>query len=257
MDSPRDRSSSAPTLIVSVQRALRLLEAVAAHPGGAVAKALARDTGFPLATTYHLLRTLAFEGYLRRLPDGVYVLSDGIPSLLDGERTQAVVGRIRAALATLRDETRAAAYLSVFEHGEIVLKEIVDGPRMPRVEQWVGFQDAAHATALGKAVLGALRPDTCRAYLSEHPLHALTPRTITDRRRLLDDLVTSVAQGVAIDREEYAVGTLCVASPVFANSVVGALAISLPARRRDELAQVGPVVRRIATRMSMALSLSI
>ena len=44
-----------PTLITSVQRALRLLEAVSAHENGAPAKKLARETGLPLATAYHLL----------------------------------------------------------------------------------------------------------------------------------------------------------------------------------------------------------
>lgn len=53
------------TLIGSVQRAMRLLEAVAGHECGAPAKQLARETGLALPTTYHLLRTLVHEGYLR------------------------------------------------------------------------------------------------------------------------------------------------------------------------------------------------
>ncbi|MEV8154761.1 helix-turn-helix domain-containing protein, partial [Streptomyces fradiae] len=57
-------TTTAPTLIGSVQRALRLLEAVGAHADGAPAKQLARETGLPLATAYHLLRTLTHEGYL-------------------------------------------------------------------------------------------------------------------------------------------------------------------------------------------------
>lgn len=52
-----------PTLIRSVQKGLWLLEVLADRPEGTPAKALARLTGFPLATTYHLLRTLAHDGY--------------------------------------------------------------------------------------------------------------------------------------------------------------------------------------------------
>src|ERR1044072_5343649 len=59
-----------PTLITSVQRALRLLEAVSAHANGAPAKKLARETGLPLATPYHLLRTLVHDGYIRKRDDG-------------------------------------------------------------------------------------------------------------------------------------------------------------------------------------------
>ena len=49
--------SDGPTLIQSVQRALRIMEVVAEHDGRARAKEVARATGLPLATTYHLLRT--------------------------------------------------------------------------------------------------------------------------------------------------------------------------------------------------------
>jgi IclR family transcriptional regulator, acetate operon repressor len=256
VESPRDRPSSPATLIVSVQRALRLLEAVARHPGGAVAKALAREAGLPLGTTYHLLRTLTFEGYLRRQADGAYVISEGISSLVEGCQDQAVVSRVRSALATLRDETKAAAYFALYEDGEIQVKEIVDSPRAPRVDEWVDFEDAAHATALGKMLLSSMEPGERTDYLSQHRLHALTPRTVTDRTRLTAELHRSAAEGVVLDREEYSVGTVCVATPVHAGSQLGALAVSLPTHRIDEVTGIGSTVRRIAKRMSLKLSLT-
>lgn len=72
-----------PTLIGSVQRALRLLEAVGSHSEGAPAKQLAREAGLPLPTAYHLLRTLTHEGYLRR-ESGVFVLGDAAGRLAGG-----------------------------------------------------------------------------------------------------------------------------------------------------------------------------
>ncbi|WP_328633064.1 helix-turn-helix domain-containing protein [Streptomyces sp. NBC_00356] len=52
------------TRLQSVERALRILTEVARHPQGLTAKRLARFLDVPLATTYHLLRTLAHEGWL-------------------------------------------------------------------------------------------------------------------------------------------------------------------------------------------------
>src|ERR1700741_4111722 len=66
------------TLITSVQRALALLRAASRAPGGAPAKQLARSVGLPMGTTYHLLRTLTYEGYLQRRTDGSYVLGEEI-----------------------------------------------------------------------------------------------------------------------------------------------------------------------------------
>lgn len=57
-----------PTLIDSVVRALSILDAVGAAELPQPAKKLARETGIPLPTAYHLLRTLVHERYLQRSP---------------------------------------------------------------------------------------------------------------------------------------------------------------------------------------------
>jgi len=253
-----DESDATPgTLIGSVQRALRLLEAASVHEEGRPAKALAREVGLALGTTYHLLRTLTFEGYLRRLPNGNYVLGDGMSHLLHAGTYQAALSRARPVLATLRDQLRAAAYLSLFEDGEIVLRDLTDAPYAPRIDLWVGFHDAGHATALGKAVLASLDPGQAREYLAAHPLADLTPRTITNAGRLAAALERVRESGIAIDDEEYAIGSACVAAPVRANGVTGAVAVSFPARRLEELDEVAPALRATAARIARAISLTI
>jgi IclR family transcriptional regulator, acetate operon repressor len=245
------------TLIGSVQRALRLLEAVSVHEEGRPAKALAREVGLALGTTYHLLRTLTFEGYLRRLPNGSYVLGDGVGHLLHLGTYQAALSRARPVLATLRDQTRAAAYLSLYEDGEIVLRDITDAPYAPRIDLWVGFRDAGHATALGKAVLASLTPAEVREYLAAHPLADLTPRTITSAGPLLASLEQVRASGIAVDTEEYAIGSACVACPVRAPGLTGAVALSFPARRTSDLGAMIPPLQATAKRVSRALTLTI
>lgn len=120
-----------PTLISSVQRAFRLMEAVGAHEGGVPAKQLARETGLALATTYHLLRTMVHDGYVRKLDDGTFVLGEKLDALHGGSRDQAALSRVRPTLTELRDGLSAAAYLTFYEEGEIRVAEIVDGPKAP------------------------------------------------------------------------------------------------------------------------------
>ncbi|WP_243726221.1 IclR family transcriptional regulator [Actinomadura rubrisoli] len=239
-----------------MQRALRLMEAVASHPSGAPAKQLAREAGLPLATAYHLLRTLAFEGYAVRLSDGVWVLGDRVQHLYGQSRMQQVFACVRPTLTALRDELGAAAYFGLLVDDEIRLIDVADGPRTPRVDFWVGFGDAAHATAIGKCVLSQLDEDRRRDYLSRHPLVDLTPHTITEPRRLLRTLSTPI--GLSIDREEYALGTGCAAVPVTdaSGGVVGALAISCPPER---LAQIDAFAHRLqaaAARIQRSLALT-
>ncbi|MGW1027779.1 IclR family transcriptional regulator [Streptomyces sp. NPDC002577] len=250
-------AESGPTLISSVQRAFRLLEVVGAHEGGAPAKQLARETGLPIATTYHLLRTLMHDGYVQKLDDGGFVLGDRLRGLQTGSRGQALLSRIRPTLAALRDEVSAAAYLTFYEEGEIRVAEIVDSPRAPRVDLWVGFEDAGHATALGKTILRELDGESRNDYLARHPLADLTPRTITQPAELLRRLESDAAAPAVLDLEEYSLGTVCIAVPVYSGDKLGSLGVSL---RADRLARIDRVRERLipaAGRVTRGLSLTI
>ena len=246
-----------PTLISSVQRAFRLLEAVSAHENGAPAKQLARETGLPLATAYHLLRTLVHDGYVRKLDDGGFILGERLQTLHTTGRAQALLSRIRPTLAALRDELSTAAYLTFYEEGEIRVAEIVDGPRTPRVDLWVGFEDAGHATALGKSVLRELDDDARKDYLSRHSLADLTPKTITDTPELLRRLDSSPMAPAVTDLEEYSLGTVCVAVPVYSGNTLGSLGVSLRADRRSRLEEITTRLLPAASRVTRGLSLTI
>jgi IclR family acetate operon transcriptional repressor len=240
-----------PTLIGSVQRALRLLDAVCASERPATAKCLARTLGLPLPTVYHLLRTLVYEGYLRKLDDG-YVLGSHADGLRQGNTMQGMVSRARPALAALRDDVHGAAYLSLYEDGEIVLVDVADAPRIKCVDLWVGMHDAGHATAFGKCILSCLDKPGRDDYLSRHKLADLTPRTVTDRQIL--ERTLSAGPAIVADREEYLLGTACLAAPVHGPDVLGAIAVSVPIRRYASLVAEADRLSRTASRVARALT---
>jgi hypothetical protein len=224
-------NENSPTLIQSVQRALRLVEAVGATEGRAHAKELARAVGLSQSTTYHLLRTLTHEGYLRRLDDGSYVLGPTLTQVVNQNQMTSVLSRTRATMQGLRDELRAPVYLAIYGDGEMSVVEIVDSPKAPSIDLWVGIHDSAHATALGKCILGALDEEARNDYLARHPLHALTARTVTSRL----DLEHEIHGGspLARDSEEYAIGVHCLAAPVVGPDFVGAVAVAGRSAKRS------------------------
>ena len=242
-----------PTLIASVRRALRLMEVVASHPAGAPAKQLARQADLPLATAYHLLRTLVHDGYVVRTADGLYLLGDRVDSLHSRRRIQVLLGRVREVLSDLRDELGAAAYLCVYEEGEIRIIDVADGPRNPRVELWVDMNDSAHATALGKCVLSQLGSDERRDHLARHPLVSLTPYTITHP----GELERRLGASVALDAEEYVLGTGCAAVPVTdaTGTTVGALAVSCSPDRLPGIQASAARIQAAAARITRALTI--
>lgn len=238
-----------PTLIQSVQRALRIIEVVGEHAGRARAKEIARATGLPLATTYHLLRTCTHEGWLQRLDDGSYVLGHRIDVVRSQGTAARGIAHARPALEWLRDALCGAVYLARYVDGEIVVAEIVDSARAPRIDLWVGMHDAAHATALGKCILGQLPVTEREDYLARHPLNDLTPRTVVDRRLLR----LPPTGGIAVDDGEYAIGVSCLAATVTAGREAGAVGVvtapremGRPLTRQTLLLGAGRVSRALA-----------
>jgi DNA-binding IclR family transcriptional regulator len=121
----------------------------------------------------------------------------------------------------------------------------------------VGFEDAGHATALGKSVLRELDDEARKDYLSRHNLADLTPRTITSRPELLRRLDSSPVAPAVTDLEEYALGTVCVAVPVYSGDTLGSLGVSLPADRLSRLEEILARLIPTASRVTRGLSLTI
>lgn len=237
-----------PTLIGSVQKALRLLEVVAASPVAMPAKKLARVTDLPLPTTYHLLRTLEFEGYVGKL-DGGYVLGSSALTAYN-DTMKEFLPRVRPVLRSLSDELAGATYLTTYQEGEIHLLAMVEGPEGQSVDLWVGIHESGHATAFGKAILANLSEELRDDYINRHDLHDLTPNTITSRGGLERSLVTD--SHIWSDQEEYLLGISCFAAPIQANGIVGAVAVSLPAQRTLEDREALSL-KRAARRLGVAM----
>jgi len=240
------------TLIGSVQRALHLLEEVAASGAPVPAKALARRVGLNLPTAYHLLRTLVHEGYLQRLDDG-YVIGEAFAVMTERRGAANRAWRARPALAALRDEVGAAAYLAVYGEGEISILEIADSPAAPRVDLWVGVQDSAHASALGKGILGRLSAEEQADYLDRHPLAPLTSHTHTDPVSLLRSIRDHGP--VTLDEGEYLPGTACVGVPLPGGDLVGTVAVSVPQRKTETILARVPALESAAARIALAITI--
>jgi DNA-binding IclR family transcriptional regulator len=251
-------NAAVPTLIGSVQRALRLLEAVGSHMDGAPAKQLAREAGLPLPTAYHLLRTLTHEGYLRR-ENGVFVFGPAAERLADGGARQNRRNKITNSLGRWRDSIGVPVYFAVYREGEIEIAGVADTPSAPAVEEWADFRETGHAHAIGQCLLSQLDDRTREDYLDRHPVEAITPYTVRDRRALSDRLAATERMRPVIERQEYALGTVCAAIPVTAGSSVATMAISVPLDQQERLL---PAIERLRGEVgrllgSLAFSISI
>ncbi|MFF6991775.1 IclR family transcriptional regulator C-terminal domain-containing protein [Streptomyces sp. NPDC010273] len=240
----------------SVQDALRILETVAGHTTGVTDTELARITGLGTDRLTILLRTLRREGYVEQLTDGAYITGESLSRLGSASgRELAVREQIQRTLDRLRDSLGAAVYVSRYVDGEVTITQYAAGPTTPAVNEWVDFRVSAHATALGKSLLGQLDHNGRRDHLSRHKMARLTSRTITSDRLLLSRLETQPPTVPHLDLQEYAVGTVCAAVPITAGSSVGCLALSLPVEHAHRLRQAADTLNREAGPVLLSLAI--
>ncbi|MFI6207234.1 IclR family transcriptional regulator [Streptomyces sp. NPDC051041] len=242
----------------SVQRAMRLLERVAEHPHGAPAKQLARETGLALPTAYHLLRTLVHEGYLHR-EKGLFFLGEAAVRLGGSAARQKRRSTVADTLAEWRDVIGVPLYYAMYRDGEIEVVCVSDTPGNPAVEEWADFRETGHAHAVGQCLLAQLDEETRRDHLDRHPVRPLTPYTVRDESTLLKRLEQLRRMEPVIERQEYALGTVCAAVPVTVGATAATLALSLPVHQAERLM---PAVRQLQQEMgrllgSLTLSISI
>ncbi|MEU6183409.1 IclR family transcriptional regulator C-terminal domain-containing protein [Streptomyces coeruleorubidus] len=241
----------------SVQRAMRLLETVAAHEYGAPAKQLARETGLALPTTYHLLRTLVHEGYLCR-DKGLFFLGEAAERLSSSGARQKRRSTVVDALAHWRDTLGVPVYYAVYREGEIELMCVSDTPATPAVEEWADFRETGHAHAIGQCLLSQLDEEARRDHLDRYPVQALTPYTVRDNHGLLRRLERVRRMKPVTERQEYALGAVCAAIPLTLGTTAATIAISLPAHQEHRLL---PAARQLQSEIgsllgSLALSIS-
>ncbi|WP_244184219.1 IclR family transcriptional regulator [Streptomyces cellostaticus] len=248
----------AATLIGSVQRAMRLLETVAAHEYGAPAKQLARETGLALPTTYHLLRTLVHEGYLRR-EKGLFFLGDAAERLSSSGAQQKRRSTVADTLAHWRDSIGVPLYYAMYRDGEIEVICVSDSRETPAVEEWADFRETGHAHAIGQCLLSQLDEDARRDHLARYPVQSITPYTVRDNHALLRRLARMPRMEPVVERQEYALGTVCAAIPITIGATAATMALSLPSHQSDRLL---PAAHQLQTEIgrhlgSLALSISI
>ncbi|MER6713200.1 MULTISPECIES: IclR family transcriptional regulator C-terminal domain-containing protein [unclassified Streptomyces] len=241
----------------SVQRAMRLLETVAEHEYGAPAKQLARETGLALPTTYHLLRTLVHEGYLRR-DKGLFFLGEAAERLSSSGARQKRRSTVVDALAHWRDLLGVPVYYAAYREGEIEVMCVSDTPGNPAVEEWADFRETGHAHAIGQCLLSQLDEEARRDHLDRYPVQPLTPYTVRDNHSLLRRLERVRRMEPVTERQEYALGAVCAAIPLTLGNTAATMAISLPAHQEDRLL---PAARQLQSEIgrrlgSLALSIS-
>lgn len=226
--------------IQSVCRALTVLDTLAAIPDGQTAKGVALTAGLTLATTYHLLNTLAAAGYASRDPvSRLFTLGPRIPHL-----HQAFLARARPTPSTrpflraLRQTTGTTVTLSCLFGDEAVMVDLIEASDRDGPAGYIGYALPAHLIAAGRVLLAWAGPGRLATYLKGRYGFSAGPYPAADSDRLTTDLAQIRATGYAVDSGGSHLDICCLAAPILLASGEAREAVAIITNRerfqRDE-----------------------
>ncbi len=243
-------------LVPAVERAVMLLDAIAAAGRPQALADLSRQLQLPKSSVHGLLNTLVALGLARRAENGLFAL--GVKPL---QWADAFIGQsdlMRAfdrhanAFPELLPET---VMLAVLQDDRVIYLSCRQGSRPLAVNFRVGGRFPASCTSSGKAMLASLPDPQVRRILGRQPLERLTPHGIDSVDVLLAQLATAREAGYATDDEETAEGMQCYGAAITAArqpQAVAAVAVSLikagltPDRRDAIVASITGLALRIS-----------
>lgn len=240
--------------VPSVTKALQLLEAFRSSGPVVGVSEIARLADVPKSTAFRLLAYLEKSGFVERRGRGyslgqrLFELGNSVPVC----RPRGLRDIAMPHLSDLFVATGSVVHLGVLEGTDVVYLEKIFGRATLEVPTIVGGRMPASSSALGKAMMSVNGRDAIAPVLAKG-LARLTPYSVSDPARFLQQLSRAHAEGVAYDREEVMLGMVCVAAPVISQGrAVAAVSVSSPTARFNERV-VAAQVRTAAERISQDL----
>jgi len=221
-----------------IDRAMQLLDALAAEAEPVALKKISSTTGLHPSTAHRILNDLVQGRYVERVDSGMYQL--GMRLLELGSLVRGRLSVREAALEPmhqLHKLTGQTVNLSVQQGDEIVYVDRAWSERSGmQVVRAIGGRAPLHLTSTGKLFLSALEPRQVRSYVTRTGLAGSTKNSLTNFDGLDRELSLVRRHGYARDNEELEIGVRCIGAGIYDDSgkLIAGLSISAPAQRLQD-----------------------
>jgi len=229
-----ERQSNVVAAGSQLDRALDILELLAASPGPRGLADIAEQIRGPKATVHRLLATLQARGYAthdqRTGRYGAGIRCFELGSLWARQLDLRAVAAPHAA--RLNERSGETVHLAVYDHGDVVYIDKIESRHPVVARSYVGGRCPAACVATGRALL-AYRPREEIEEVLGFPLPACSPHSIT-RPTELDALLDRVRRdGYAVNHGGYREGVGGVAAPIrdYTGRVVASVGLCMPEQR--------------------------
>ena len=224
--------------IEAVDRAGRILFALAASPRESSLLEIANRAALSKPTAFRILATLVAEGLATQNRETASYRLGVLPLGLASSVLQSIPVRSIAypIMTSIRDKVNETVVLAVRDHDFRVNVDAVEALNAISQNQQIGLPIPLYAGATSRVFLAAMEPPELAAYLDRTKLQSFSDTTLIDRARLEIEIQRVRKQGFALSTAEFTVGSIAVARIVRdrAGKPVAAMHVSIPRSRATE-----------------------
>jgi IclR family transcriptional regulator, blcABC operon repressor len=202
--------------VPAVTRALSLLDRLAQQREPMSLAQLTSELALPKSSVHGLCNTLMSFGYLRRQPDGAFLIGPRVMSLAEafvsGTDVAQEFNALWAGAGTAPEET---VVLSVLSGTDALYVAVRNSARPLGLAFNVGMRLPAYLSGSGKAMLAFRESaEVRRIFAAGLPMH-LTRKGPRDVEALLKELALTRKRGYSVDEETVREGVYSFGAPVF------------------------------------------
>ena len=227
---PRAQPGAGAPLVPAVTRALTLLDRLAQRREPMSLAQLTSELALPKSSVHGLCNTLMSFGYLRRQPDGAFLIGPRVMGLAEAFVAGTDVAQeFNALWATGGSAPAETVVLSVLDGGDALYVAVRNSARPLGLAFNVGMRLPAHLSGSGKAMLAYQPPEALERLFAAEPLARLTRKGPRDLRALRKELTLVRSRGYSVDDESVREGVYAFGAPVFdaSGQVVAAVSVCI------------------------------
>lgn len=215
-------------------RVIKILQEIRNYDNGLSMTDISSITEIPMSTLSPILKTLLVNNFLE-IKDNKYLIGFGTYKVGNAYNQKSdALSIIRSYMRDIVDECNEICQLGVYDNKRVFYLVKVEPTQAIKIVSSVGTRIAAHAPALGKALLSQF-DDNYIIDNFKYNMINYTKHTTSDIYNLLEQIHDVQKNGYAFEDGEIDEDIRCVAIPLKADGiVVAALSISIPIYRASE-----------------------
>ncbi len=235
----------------SLKKALRILLAFDENNAEMSISEISKLLGIPISTAHRLAQDLKEMGFLDQ-DNQTRKYRLGTVFLKLANTMKSNLSLIKTAYPYMKELARytmETTHLNIRDGYERVCVETIESTQPLMARMTVGSRSPLYAGASSKCLLAFSSDEFIKEYLSKVELKPVTPNTITDKEKLMEEIERIRRTGYAVSLSERNLGLGALSAPIFDHdrNLVASLSLAIPEIRfRDEKLRKGYIEKLLA-----------